>query len=40
VEILPKCGNINCDSSNERSLNWAHFGKISESEGVGSGRFD
>jgi hypothetical protein len=40
VEILPKCGNIKSDSSNERSLNWAHFGKISESEGVGSGSFD
>jgi hypothetical protein len=40
MEILPKCGNIDCDSSDERSLNWAYFGKISESEGVGSGRFD
>jgi hypothetical protein len=40
MEILPKCGNIKCDSSNERSLNWAHFGKISEGEGVESGRFD
>jgi hypothetical protein len=38
--MLPKCGNVNYDSSNERSLNWAHFGKISGSEGVGSGRFD
>jgi hypothetical protein len=40
VEILPKCVNINRNSINERSLNWAHFGKISENEGVGSGRFD
>ena len=32
----PKCRNINSKTSIERSLNWAHFDKTSESGDVGS----